>query len=70
MPDGKRQRDFETRFQQVVAGGFAGRVRAFDAAAALAYGEIMASRSMAACSRTSYVRRTQRHGNEADADAT
>ncbi len=44
MPDGKRQRDLETRFRQVVEGGFSGRVLAFDEAAALHYGEIMASR--------------------------
>ena len=44
MPDGKRQRDLETRFRQVVESGFGGRVLAFDEAAALVYGEIMASR--------------------------
>ena len=44
MPDGKRRRDLETRFRQVVERGFGGRVLAFDAAAALHYGEIMASR--------------------------
>ncbi len=44
MPDGKRQRDLETRFRQVVEGGFSGRVLAFDEAAAPHYGEIMASR--------------------------
>ncbi len=44
MPDGKRRRDLETRFRQVVESGFSGRVLAFDAAAALVYGEIMASR--------------------------
>ncbi len=44
MPDGKRQRDLETRFRQVVESGFSGRVLAFDEAAAGIYGEFMASR--------------------------
>ena len=44
MPDGKRQRDLEMQFRQVVESGFSGRVLAFDEAPALHYGEIMASR--------------------------
>jgi hypothetical protein len=44
MPDGKRQRDLETRFRHVVESGFSGRVLAFDKAAARHYGEIMVSR--------------------------
>lgn len=44
LPDGRRRRDLERRFRQVAERGFAGRVLAFDEAAGVAYGEIMAER--------------------------
>lgn len=47
LPDGRRQRDLGRRFAHIVAGGFAGRVLAFDQQAGLTYGRIMASRRAA-----------------------
>ena len=44
LPDGRRRRDLEQRFEQVVLEGFEGRVLSFELAAAHAYGEIMGRR--------------------------
>ena len=44
MPDGKRRRSLEERFEKFVAAGFAHRVLGFDVDAARLYGEIMGRR--------------------------
>jgi predicted nucleic acid-binding protein len=44
LPPGRRRSTLERRFAEVLERGFADRVLAFDAAAALAYGPIMAAR--------------------------
>jgi predicted nucleic acid-binding protein len=44
LPDGKRRRDFQDRFERFVAGGFAYRVLSFDEQAARRYGELRARR--------------------------
>lgn len=44
LPDGRRRRNLEQRFEQVVLVGFERRVLPFDLAAAHAYGEIMGHR--------------------------
>lgn len=44
MPNGRRQRDLDARFRQVLESGFSGRILAFDAATGLVYGKIMAAR--------------------------
>lgn len=44
LPDGKRRRGLEDRFERFVAGGFAYRVLSFDEKAARRYGELRARR--------------------------
>ena len=44
MPGGRRRRDLEGRFGEIIQRGFSGRVLAFDKTAGLVYGEIMAAR--------------------------
>ena len=44
MPDGKRRRSLEARFEKFVVAGFAHRVLGFDAHAARLYGEVMGRR--------------------------
>ena len=47
LSGGRRRRDLEKRFHQVLEHGFVSRVLAFDQDAGLAYGEIMAARRAA-----------------------
>jgi predicted nucleic acid-binding protein len=47
LPQGKRRRSLEEGFERILAEGFAGRVLAFDEAAAQRYGEIMGQRKEA-----------------------
>jgi predicted nucleic acid-binding protein len=44
LPQGKRRRSLEEGFERILAEGFAGRVLAFDEAAAHRYGEVMGRR--------------------------
>ena len=44
VPDGKRRRALEDRFERFVARGFEQRILAFDAVAARFYGELMGHR--------------------------
>ncbi len=44
LPDGKRRRDLEDRFERFVARGFERRILAFDEKAARFYGELMGHR--------------------------
>jgi len=44
LPQGKRRRSLEEGFERVLAGAFAGRILAFDEAAAHRYGEVMGRR--------------------------
>ena len=44
LPQGKRRRFLEEGFEKILARGFAGRILAFDEAAAHRYGEIMGRR--------------------------
>lgn len=44
LPEGKRRRSLEEGFERILAEAFAGRVLAFDEAAAHFYGEIMGRR--------------------------
>jgi hypothetical protein len=44
LPEGKRRRDLDTRFEQFVASGFAYRILSFGEEAARQYGELMARR--------------------------
>jgi predicted nucleic acid-binding protein len=44
LPDGRRRRDLQERFERFVASGFEQRVLSFDEAAAHHYGEIMGHR--------------------------
>jgi len=44
MPDGKRRRSLEDRFERFVEEGFDQRILSFDAVAARLYGEVMAHR--------------------------
>lgn len=44
LPQGKRRRQLEQGFERILTEGFAGRILAFDEAAAHRYGEIMARR--------------------------
>ena len=44
LPQGKRRRFLEEGFERILAEGFAGRILAFDEAAAHRYGEIMGRR--------------------------
>jgi toxin FitB len=44
LPQGKRRRFLEEGFEKILAQGFAGRILAFDEAAAHRYGEIMGRR--------------------------
>ena len=44
LPEGKRRRDLEERFERFVARGFERRIVDFDARAARFYGELMAHR--------------------------
>lgn len=47
LPDGKRRRALEARFEEFVATGFAFRILSFDEPAARLYGEILARRRRA-----------------------
>lgn len=44
MPDGRKRRELERRFEEFVATGFEQRVLAFDEPAARLYGEVMGQR--------------------------
>jgi len=44
LPQGKRRRSLEEGFERILAEGFAGRILAFDEAAAHRYGEVMGRR--------------------------
>lgn len=44
LPDGRRQRDLEGRFEQFLVAGFDQRILSFDQKAALLYGEVMGHR--------------------------
>lgn len=44
LPEGKRRRSLEEGFERILAEGFAGRILAFDEAAAQRYGEVMGQR--------------------------
>lgn len=44
LPEGKRRRSLEEGFERILAEGFAGRILAFDEAAAHRYGEVMGRR--------------------------
>jgi len=44
LPEGRRRRDLEDRFERFVARGFEQRILSFDEPAALEYGDLMARR--------------------------
>jgi toxin FitB len=44
LPEGKRRRSLEEGFERILAEAFAGRILAFDEAAAHSYGEVMGRR--------------------------
>src|SRR5215471_3375428 len=46
LPSGQRRRTLESRIEQILDRGFAGRIPPFDAEAAQAYAEIYAARRM------------------------
>lgn len=47
LPNGKRQRELRSRWQELLVSGFGERVFAFDRAAAVLYGELFARRQRA-----------------------